>query len=80
MVHVSSLVRWQAKILVDRRERAYSPKNLRAVLAAIAATYDGADNRFPIVDWDGRPLDQTPEGRRKALGYLHDIVASARAD
>jgi hypothetical protein len=43
MVHVSSLARWQAEILVDRRERAYSPKNVRAVLAAIAATYDGPD-------------------------------------
>src|SRR5258708_21063547 len=51
MVHVSSLVRWQAEILVDRRERAHSPKNLRAVLAETLHHWPTTSNRSSERGW-----------------------------
>jgi hypothetical protein len=75
MVHVSSLLRWRAEVMVDHRQRPYSPRNLQAVLASIAATYQGSERPLPIVDWDGCPLDpRTNEGKEKAAGYLKDLV------
>jgi hypothetical protein len=78
MIHVSSLLRWRSKVAVDRKRRAYSPKNLSTVLPAVSATYRGSYSYFPIVDWDGFPLDpQTQNGRETASQYLASITENA---
>jgi hypothetical protein len=78
MIHVSSLLRWQSQVAVDRKKHTYFPKNLSTVLPAVSATYRGSSSYFPIVDWDGFPLDpQTQNGREIASQYLASISESA---
>jgi hypothetical protein len=81
MVHVSSLVRWQEEILANHRERIYSPKNLRAVLAAIAATCHGRTTAFrSLTGTAGRWTKHLKDGGRRWATCTTSLLRRAQND
>jgi hypothetical protein len=81
MVHISALERLGKQVPVDGRARAYEPKNLRAVIPHIQATYSGRKTcrgatEIAVVDWSGEVLEPAEQAARdKVLDTLKLVGA-----
>jgi hypothetical protein len=81
MVHISALERLGKQVPVDGSTQAYEPKNLRAVIPQIRATYSGRKTcngsaDIAVVDWSGEVLEPAEQAARdKVLGALKMVAA-----
>jgi len=85
MVHISALERLGKQVDIDGQTQAYEPKNLRAVIPHIQATYSGSKTcsgtiDIAVVDWSGEVLEPAEQAaRERVLDALKGIAVGVSA-
>lgn len=87
MIHISALARYGERVLADGSHHIYAPRNLRAILPYVGATYglagtEGLSLLRPIlvVDWTGEPLDPADPAARSQVADLFFERSRIKAD